>query len=180
MHPILILLLGLAIAAVGSAAYFYLKPKLPSQNQLTPTQPPQTTSTPTDETVYTEESRSATWKTYTYKNISFKYPQDWIVIFDSTVSGQPNGFSLHVNKKDEIGYQPDGLYISTHNDRSGTNDDYVLSTDKVFNLRKNGDSYIKFIRNTNITIYAGCAYRSRGQPTLDICNQILSTFKFLD
>ena len=114
------------------------------------------------------------WKTYTYKNLSFKYPDNYIVIFDSEVSSQPNGFSLHVVRIGDGGFQPDELSVSTYNNRSDTPNDYVLNTDRTFSLNQNGNSYIKFVVK-DMTVYVGCGYYSKGKTTLDVCNKIVST-----
>ena len=138
--------------------------KSPSIAQQTPTPTPP----PKDET--------ANWKTYTYKNLSFKYPEGWTVVFDSEISGQPNGFSLHITRTGDGGFQPDELILSTHNDRSGMPSDYILSTNRIFSLNQSGDGYIKFVTN-GTTIFAGCGYYSKGKATLDVCNKIISTIE---
>lgn len=121
-----------------------------------------------------ETAQSENWKTYIYKNLSLKYPENWIVVFDSEVAGQPNGFSLHIQREGDDGFQPDQLGLSTSNDRSGALDDYILNNDRVFFQRQSGDSYIKFITNST-TIYAGCGYYSKGEVTQEICNKIIQT-----
>ena len=58
--------------------------------------------------------KTGDWQPYTYKNMSLLYPKDWLVIFDSTVANQLNGFSLHIVRKgDENSLQPNGLWLST-------------------------------------------------------------------
>ena len=125
-------------------------------------------------------NETANWKTYTYKNASFQYPSDWVVVFDSTVAGQANGFSLHVEHEDAKGYQPDGLYISTYNDRASLTSEngYKLSVDRKFSETATGDNYIHFEVNS-IPVYAGCAFYSKGYDTVAICDQILGTFRFV-
>ncbi len=120
------------------------------------------------------DSIGTNWKTYIYKNMSFQYPNDWIVIFDSEITGQPNGFSLHIQWQNETGYQPDGLYLTTNNLEASK---YTLSPTKEFTLTDKGDNYISFDIN-GTPIYASCAFYSEKKATLNICNKILSTFKF--
>lgn len=126
----------------------------------------------------TNSAETANWKTYTNKNISFQYPSDWVVIFDSKVINQPNGFGLHVTAKNASEYQPDQLSLNTYNDRSNTTRGYVLSQDKKFIKTDQGDDYIQFIEN-GTSFYVGCAFYAKGQDTIKICNQILSTFKLI-
>ncbi len=123
-----------------------------------------------------KKDETADWNTYTHKITSFKYPQDWIVIFDSTVFGQPNGFSLHVMRAGDSGFVPDALYLSTYNDRSGMSVDYVPSINRTFTEE---NSLIQFSVN-GTTIYAGCEFYTKGQSTLDICNKVVSTIRFLE
>ncbi len=122
------------------------------------------------------QKETSNWKTYTYKNISFQYPSNWVVVFDSTEAGQPNSFSLHVQDKNATGYQPDGLSLSTFYDRENLNGDngYKLNPDRKFTKTDNAF----FISGT--PIYAGCAFYSEGQDTIQICNQILATFRFIE
>ena len=121
------------------------------------------------------QDETANWKTYTYKNTYLKYPQDWTVVFDSTVFGQPNGFSLHVMRTGDGGFEPDALYLSTYNDRSGMSVDYVPSVNRTFT---EGNSLIQFSVN-GTDIYASCTYHTKGLPTLDVCNKIVSTIRFV-
>ena len=117
---------------------------------------------------------TADWKTYTYQNISFEYPQDWVVVFDSKVANQPNGFSLHAQHKNAQGYQPDGFYLSTYD--SGSN--YRTSQEKTFSkIGDSGEDRIRF-EEGSVSIFSSCAFYSQDQTILNICNQILSTFKF--
>lgn len=164
-----IILILFILVAAGIGGWYLLNQS--SFKSLIPTPTPNVVATPTP-------NPTANWKTYTYKNISFQYPLDWEVIFDSEVFGQLNGFSLHAQSKDATGYQPDGLYLSTFNDRSNNRDGYILNQERRFVENKNGSSNIQFDIN-GLRIYAGCAFYSEGQATINICNQILSTFKFL-
>lgn len=71
----ILVVVALLIGVGGTVAYFKLFQKpAPSPSPASVTQSP----TP-NETVYTEESRSANWKTYTNQKYSFslKYPVDW-------------------------------------------------------------------------------------------------------
>ena len=74
------LLVGILILAAAGGAYIFGKstsPK-PSANPVVTSQTPQPISSPTpDETVYTEASRSANWKTYNSIGYTFKYPANW-------------------------------------------------------------------------------------------------------
>ncbi len=114
------------------------------------------------------------WKTYTYKNVSFQYPNHWRVIVDSEVADQPSGFFLHVQTEDDGGFQPDEFTLSTSNDRVDKKSDYWIVAGRQFIKNQSGNDYIQFQVN-NVTLYSACAYHAKGQPTLDICNQIVST-----
>ncbi len=114
------------------------------------------------------------WKTYTYKNMSLSYPENWVVVFDGAVAGQQNGFSLHITRNGDNGFEPDGLTISTFNNRAGSASDYIVNDERVFGQRQRGDSYIEFTVNKT-TIYAGCGYYSKGESTRDVCNKIIQT-----
>ena len=160
-----ILIIVILAAFVGGGIFTYQYWLAPKEEIKPPEVKP-------SEEVVTDET--ANWKTYTYKDLSFKYPEDWTVVFDSEVWGQPNGFSLHVMKTGDGGFQPDELGLSTYNDRSDTPSDYILSTNRIFSLNQSGDSYIKFVTN-GTTIFAGCGYYSKGTATLDVCNKIVST-----
>lgn len=117
-----------------------------------------------------ELAMEGTWESYIYKNMSLMHPKDWIVVFDSKVFGQPNGFSLHIVRKgDESSYQPRGFWLSTYNNRRGTPTDYV----PVANKRFDNDEFISFIV-ANTKFYASC-WNPRSDSTLDICNIIAST-----
>jgi hypothetical protein len=119
----------------------------------------------------------ADWPTYTYKNLSFKYPRDWEVSFDSQVAGQPNGFALHVNEIKDHSIQPDEISLSTYDDSNtdnGQQSSYLLNTNRNFVLNKDGQTNIQFIDN-GTAIFSICGYWTRGQSTVDICNQIAST-----
>jgi len=82
------LLIGvLILAALGGAIYFGKPPvKLPNTQQTSTTTTPQgqndASSIPNDtgETVYTEDSRSANWKTFDDEDLGFsmRYPNTWI------------------------------------------------------------------------------------------------------
>jgi hypothetical protein len=113
------------------------------------------------------------WKTYTYKNMSFQYPpQGWVVVFNSTIAGQSNGFDLGVIKESQQNLmQPNGLSLSSWISDAGK---YALSANKTFIYNSNGDSYIQF-KIGSTTIYAGCGYYQQDQETFNVCNQIVST-----
>lgn len=114
------------------------------------------------------------WATYSYKTLYFKYPTDFVVIFDSLVANQPNGFDLHVEKAFDGGMVPDGLYLSTSDMES---DNIRLDSDRKFIFDKeNGQDRFKFTIN-GTTIYAGCSFHIDGQTTVDLCNKIISTLK---
>src|SRR3989344_1367205 len=135
-----------------------------------------TSPTPNLAVTDTIQSETALWKTYTYKNMSFKYPLDWKVVFDSKVVNQPNGFTLHAKREDVKGYQPDGFYLSTFDDGSN----YRTSPEKTFiKTEVNGDDRIRF-KEGDVTIFSSCSFYAQNQTTIDICNQILSTLKFTE
>lgn len=95
--PILIILLGLTLAVLGSITYLQLKPQSSSTPQQSTS--PKPTSAPTDETVYTEaprsvytdegsvhteDPRSANWETHRNEDLGFQisYPSGWFVYDD--------------------------------------------------------------------------------------------------
>lgn len=93
--PVLVLI-GITVILVIAAGAYYLNdlfaPMLKLQSSLVnssgskPTNTPQLTSVPAsspEETVYTEASRSANWKTYTNNAFYFKYPERFIVVENS-------------------------------------------------------------------------------------------------
>lgn len=118
----------------------------------------------------------ADWKTYILKNLSFNYAKNWTVIFTNKVTEQLNDLVLHVTKNSSEPY-PDGLWLRTSNDRSGISSDYILSSNRTFSFNQSGDSYIKFILNNGVTIYAECNYSLEGISVLETCNKIVSTIK---
>ena len=110
------------------------------------------------------------WASYSYKNLYFKYPTDFVVIFDSLVANQPNGFSLHIGEAHDGGMVPDGLYLSTFDTES---DRIPFDPDRKFN-----DLQDRFkFKNNGTIIYAGCSSYYGKQTTVDLCNQIMSTVK---
>ena len=126
------------------------------------------------------EDKTSRWQTYAYLNMSLKYPHGYEVIFNR-IPNLPDGFSISIRSKDDYdgGFQPDGLSLSTYNNRSETSDDYILSTDRVFPDRERGDGYIRFVVSET-TMYAGCGFYSRGSSTLDICNKIVQSIKIIE
>ncbi len=119
------------------------------------------------------------WIEYSYKTWSLKHPKDWEVILNTEIAGNTNDFDLRIQSVNAKGYQPDEISITTFNANQGLKNDYRLNPSKKFVLTKNGDDYIKFNIN-GTTIYASCAFYSEQQKTLDLCNKIISTFKFTD
>jgi hypothetical protein len=111
---------------------------------------------------------------YTFKDISFQHPAEWKVTMNPYA--EQNGFEINMTNPATAGIQPDGLSIRSASDRTGSPSDYQMSNKKEFSLNDSGDSYIKFIENGK-TIYAACAYYSKGRDTLDKCNQIIATVK---
>ncbi len=186
--PIIILVGILVIVAVAGGAYYFsksqsVKPETtsspnPALTSQTP-QPSAVSQTIPSPTTLSSNLDTASWKTYSYKNISFQYPNDWVVIFDSKVYGQPNGFSLHIQNQNAAGYQPDELLISTSDDRKDLNNNngYILSQDRKFTQTNTNDSFIQF-NMSGTPIYSGCAFYNKHELTLEVCNKILSTFKF--
>lgn len=76
-----ILMIGIISAIILSAGAFYLlkKPTSPTASNPVVQSQPTPTPAPADETLYTEDSRSANWKTYTNTSDHFtiKYPSEW-------------------------------------------------------------------------------------------------------
>ena len=117
----------------------------------------------------------AGWKTYTYKNISVRYPSNWRDVSDNQ-HAEPGGFKLSFVKNagvipvEEINQLDINSYASNKN--------MYTPNIKVFTYKSNSSyDYIQFTEN-NIPVYASCGYSS--QDTVNACNQILSTFKFTD
>lgn len=80
LSPILIIVLITLIALGGYAVW-------QNQTKSTPQSTIQPSPTPAEETVYTEATESANWKTYTSedKSFSFKYPPEWIYEIKETI-----------------------------------------------------------------------------------------------
>lgn len=147
-----VVLVEIIVVLLGILGYLVFLKK-PTTSTIAPT-----TNTTQDETVG--------WATYSYKNISFRYPQNWTVVFDSKVANQPNGFDLHVQRSDAGGYAPDGLYLSTYKEGVSNN----IPNTKIFSSGKS----IQFVINRT-TLYADCSSSLEGQRTLAICNKIVQT-----
>ncbi|EKD90063.1 MAG: hypothetical protein ACD_32C00051G0002, partial [uncultured bacterium] len=103
---------------------------------------------------------TADWTPYTYKNLMFKHPKDWAVIFKSDVENKPDDFSLRLQQKDATGIQPDEIRISTFNDRADLPEELQYNIMPLKKFDKTGDEdedYIQF-KIGGITVYSACIF----------------------
>lgn len=92
---IIILIIALILAGLAGA-YYFGKIQNPKTQVMQPTIAPSSSS---NETVYTEASRSANWKTYTNPKYSFslKYPEEWNSYTGFAWDNLPQDDSTHVD-----------------------------------------------------------------------------------
>lgn len=197
----------LVILLIAAAAFGYLiySGKINfSQKQVAQTSKSDASPVPTGtgETVYTEATRTANWKTYTNNkyNFSFKYPSDWVIkplptsaspwealllhsgdaTYETTGLGSlSNGMEITVNvlKKDSA-----VLPASSIADNSFVPDNLF---GKVQGFRRSEyyqvGVHVAFGESTYLfNCFAARSTDSdnTGAPCMHLLNQILSTFKF--
>ena len=172
-----LLLSLLLLATLSLAGYLYSQnTKLKSQITTTPSPTPPATVDPT-----------AMWKTYTYKDLTFKYPESWsfqgednYIRFDTSLHNDNRkiNYFMQISNETEknIGewsQYPETTKLKTQMINEQAIDSYIVA-DMYYSLnyilRHNGEIY-------RIMVYP---YEHDGYPlALDnTINQILSTFKF--
>lgn len=184
---------GLLVLLLVAGAGFLLGQKL-SQPKTSPIAQVTPIPTPTiDQTVYTEDTRSANWKTYADSKfpITFKYPGDAKVNLIAGMSNE-NNVLLDVSPKKEsqfliqIQNNPAGgqylIVVNSSEKREIAGKQWVVSkipirtVDFGYPLQGNGPFLIYQFVDQNISY----AIIFKGETTDNIQNQILSTFQFLD
>lgn len=195
LAPILIVIL---IALVVGGYMFIQKQIKPTIVPQSITQPsPSATPTVSDETVCTEASRSANWKTCTSSIYSFKYPSNWQEIKKGKLSD---------NRVMEFrGEDSDFMVVARENPKNLSISDWIKNPDEytkwnidlteitVDNLKGMQLSTEMIGIESGVKTYITEAYISKGgfiyriqyslprpleKTDLKTFNQILSTFKF--
>lgn len=208
----ILILVGIVILIAVSGGIFYLgritTPKPPASTQRG--EQPQNISTPSpqpspipDETVYTEASRSANWKTYKNNrfNFSFSYPWHW-ELEDYTSEEEKTYQSIQtiiLSSQDkatlDYGFSIDIIIFSNPDDLSI--DEFapkIIPTDKKFqfqDINLNGVT-AKQILNYSSPIEGGFIFIKKGKYIIyisgvyadikaykDIFDKFLSTFTYL-
>ena len=122
-------------------------------------------------TIETQVATIEGWQNYTYKNMSLQYPPGWVVVFDSAIANQPNGFDLHVIPDDQKNsLQPSrGLWLSTYSaGNKAASGEQFTGNDEQQSLSLNSN---------NTKLYVGCANYTKEVINVETCNKILSTIK---
>ncbi len=157
------------ILAIAIGGKFWISGK---QKVQTPATQNTKTVKPTSQTIATDET--AGWQTYLNEEYGFevKYPVSYEVLIND-----PNGKKYpSFRDKKYNGFEWPGLTLDY---------DPIFSSDfniesKKFNIGETKNELIKiFFIDGDKKIYATCAIY-QGNAVVEVCNQILSTFKFID
>ncbi len=90
--PIAVVLIIVAVLAVGGIAYYTGKSSSPApQNALENN----VTNTPVVNSDATTQNTTSTWKTYSFKGFNFKYPPDWNAKEEKIDTNKPGGPPLY-------------------------------------------------------------------------------------
>lgn len=154
----------------------------------------QPTSTPADETVYTEDTRSANWKTYrdSKNNYSLKYPAEWIA---ETPTGLMEPASLILKKDNQNSIQvivqvtdkksldewlssiQEGKSLGQTIDKKRVTIDSVEAERTIIEYQGGGQVTVSTVNNgKSYQIIA--PFKNNKEELLKDFDQILSTFKF--
>ncbi len=171
----------LLLAGGATAGYVYREPilKLVSKPKPTPIVI-QTSPTPTPDP-------TADWKTYKGRGFELKYPQNFIVDLGDVNNGGVSFYNEGSSESNSEGGSEWARFIvrteESVNKDFYKNPDY-LNAKKADNFSlQNRNSYsgnnVIIKSNDKIKFYVSCYLYSK-QVDIDVCNQILSTFKFIE
>ena len=126
----------------------------------------------------------ADWKTYRNEEIGveFNYPSTAEII-DQSFFQNPSDFQIDIHYDSRSGFEPPRLIVSNQPDSRG---DQIKTHDINKFLMDNfqsGENNIHFELNSE-DVHTNCIYYGENPNfkllILDFCNQILSTFKFIE